>query len=252
MFFAIPVIFAGSITELAQKGGYILKKPTILSGNNVLGSGVSSMKFFAKLFGKKPEGAIPAKKSGNLPLPDEIFPLINNAGRVDFELLVALAQTNKARAVEAFLGVPVLAGAGVKPGMIRPKGQGQITQMFNANQSGSAVLEEVLQNAVYPLMKGPYALNPKGNIYTIGRVAKNDLVIPDYAISQLHAQIRLQEGQYILNDCSSTNGTKLNGKQLEPGEELVVKDMDRLDFGRYEFRFYKPKTFTDKLRRIEL
>ena len=48
----------------------------------------------------------------------------------------------------------------------------------------------------------------------IGRIADNDLVIPDPSISRRHARLLRQGGQTVLEDLGSSNGTYLNGQRL--------------------------------------
>ncbi len=45
----------------------------------------------------------------------------------------------------------------------------------------------------------------------IGRVAGNDLVIPDPTVSSRHAFLTFDGGRWIVSDAGSTNGTKVNG-----------------------------------------
>ena len=49
----------------------------------------------------------------------------------------------------------------------------------------------------------------------IGRKLENDLVIQDALVSRLHAQIRYEEGQFVLYDMESTGGTFVNNKKVE-------------------------------------
>ena len=46
---------------------------------------------------------------------------------------------------------------------------------------------------------------------TIGRSARNDLCIPDPFASRVHAEVRREGDQYILQDLGSANGTVYNG-----------------------------------------
>ena len=50
--------------------------------------------------------------------------------------------------------------------------------------------------------------------FVIGRIADNDLVIPDPSISRRHARLLRQGGQTVLEDLGSSNGTYLNGQRL--------------------------------------
>lgn len=69
----------------------------------------------------------------------------------------------------------------------------------------------------------------------VGRVPGNDLVLPDTYVSRQHARIQNVNGQFIVTDLGSSNGTYINGHRLseahalQPGEEII--------FGRTPFIF---------------
>ncbi|RME87789.1 MAG: FHA domain-containing protein [Planctomycetota bacterium] len=48
-------------------------------------------------------------------------------------------------------------------------------------------------------------------LITIGREPSNDIVIPHHSISSRHAQLKFEQGQFLLEDLRSTNGTMVNG-----------------------------------------
>ena len=50
---------------------------------------------------------------------------------------------------------------------------------------------------------------------TIGRGANNDIQIDNLAVSNTHAKIIKQPGDYMVEDLKSTNGTLLNDKQIQ-------------------------------------
>ena len=56
-----------------------------------------------------------------------------------------------------------------------------------------------------------------GKILTIGRVAGNDLVLPDQGASRHHARIEYDGQQCTVTDLNSTNGTFLGTSRLLPG-----------------------------------
>src|SRR2546423_5386689 len=56
---------------------------------------------------------------------------------------------------------------------------------------------------------------------TIGRSARNDVCIPDPFASRVHAEVRREGDQYLLQDLGSANGTYYNGSRLEKGVALT-------------------------------
>ncbi len=65
--------------------------------------------------------------------------------------------------------------------------------------------------------------------YTIGRGSENALRVDDPKVSRTHAYVTQENGQYILRDNDSTNGTYLDGKKvtsaaLAPGSRIQVGD----------------------------
>jgi len=62
---------------------------------------------------------------------------------------------------------------------------------------------------------------------TIGRDPANDIVLEDTTVSRRHAQIERQDGDVVLTDLGSSNGTFVNGRRvqqapLRPGDEVVI------------------------------
>jgi tetratricopeptide (TPR) repeat protein len=63
----------------------------------------------------------------------------------------------------------------------------------------------------------------------IGRGRDNDIVLPDAnkGVSRVHAELRYENGRYVIVDLQSQNGTWLNGRRVEraevpPGAEIAV------------------------------
>ncbi|MGB7924508.1 MAG: SpoIIE family protein phosphatase [Pyrinomonadaceae bacterium] len=70
---------------------------------------------------------------------------------------------------------------------------------------------------------------------TIGRSARNDLCIPDPFASRVHAEVRKEGDQYILQDLGSANGTLYNGVNVEGAVELTPGG--RIQIGETEIVF---------------
>lgn len=70
---------------------------------------------------------------------------------------------------------------------------------------------------------------------TIGRSARNDLCIPDPFASRVHAEVRREGDQYILQDLGSANGTLYNGQTVEGSVPLTSGG--RIQIGETEIVF---------------
>ena len=63
---------------------------------------------------------------------------------------------------------------------------------------------------------------------SIGRLPENDIVISDESLSGRHARILVRDGVVVLEDLGSTNGTFVNGSQIQ---EAALVYGDQLQFG---------------------
>ena len=79
--------------------------------------------------------------------------------------------------------------------------------------------------------RAPYHVTLTEDVLTIGRGEKNGLVLDDEFASREHAEVRFDDGKYVLRDLASTNGTRVNG-ELIPEKELA--EGDRITIGRHE------------------
>ncbi|GAB4457483.1 MAG: hypothetical protein OHK0029_17350 [Armatimonadaceae bacterium] len=76
---------------------------------------------------------------------------------------------------------------------------------------------------------------------TFGRRADNTVVLTnDSYASGSHAEITYQNGNFLLQDLGSTNGTKINGARLPPQRTQKLKDGDTIMMGQTEFTFRAP------------
>lgn len=65
-------------------------------------------------------------------------------------------------------------------------------------------------------------------IITVGREARNDVVIAEDAVSRYHLQLKRERTGYMVEDVGSTNGTFLNGAKLEAAAPLNPDDVLRV------------------------
>jgi len=81
---------------------------------------------------------------------------------------------------------------------------------------------------------------------TIGRVSAGQSIVPDVnltpyraydeGVSRLHASLKVTNSQVYVIDLSSANGTRLNGKILNPNEPHLLAHGDILTLGRFKIQ----------------
>lgn len=77
----------------------------------------------------------------------------------------------------------------------------------------------------YPLLK---------DRVVIGRLPDSDIVLSDPGVSRRHAEIRRQDGGFVIADLGSTNGTLVNQAAVE---ERLLQEGDRITVGRTVLEF---------------
>src|SRR5215213_7372846 len=70
---------------------------------------------------------------------------------------------------------------------------------------------------------------------TIGRSARNDVCVPDPFASRVHAEVRREGDNYVLQDLGSANGTYYNGSRLE--QAVALTPGVRIHIGETEIVF---------------
>jgi hypothetical protein len=215
---------------------------------------------FAKVFSRitgsrkdRPESLPPIVEPPRAPAGG-LAEMISSAGRIQLGFLQRLVQGVCREEFMRFLQAPALAGAAIHLGTLSlPSASGardlNRTVLFEPieDSTESATASESLQHAIYPLVKGEFAANTSA-VFSIGRIDRNDLIMPDYAISKSHAAIELRRGTHLIKDCGSTNGTYLNGERVGQ-KPLELKDGDVVSFARYEFTFLFAGSLHDMLSR---
>lgn len=74
-------------------------------------------------------------------------------------------------------------------------------------------------------------------IVTIGREAKNDIVVAEEAVSRYHLTFKREKTGYVVEDVGSTNGTFLNGKKLE--DKALLNPDDVLRVGTVQLHYVR-------------
>jgi hypothetical protein len=80
--------------------------------------------------------------------------------------------------------------------------------------------------------QGDYQL--AGPVTVLGRSRRCDIVLTDPNVSRQHAEIRRQDDGFMLVDLGSTNGTRVNRRDVK---QVVLQHGDRIELGTTEFLF---------------
>ena len=70
----------------------------------------------------------------------------------------------------------------------------------------------------------------------VGRDDDNSIVLGDASVSGVHASIARTSGGWRLMDLGSTNGTTIDGRQID-GRGGVLRGGERVGFGGVQMRF---------------
>jgi hypothetical protein len=73
-----------------------------------------------------------------------------------------------------------------------------------------------------------------GSRVLIGRSRDCDITLEDPNASRRHAELRSEDGRWIVTDLGSTNGVKVNGRRVQ---EAVLQPGDELALGLARLRF---------------
>jgi hypothetical protein len=204
---------------------------------------------------KKPKKDVDNKAAGGgvkarAPVGD-ISKMLNASGRIALPTLQNLVKVYHKTKFKIFMEQPVLVGSSIQSGSLnlrRHAGKEEVNRTvffeLDAAEEGLSPFE-TLKHAIYPLVKGEFATG-RINSFTIGRIDGNDMIMPDYAISKLHAILEIKRGDYTIRDCGSTNGTMVNGKRLDK-KPVNLRNGDVVGFARYGFTFLHPEPLYDML-----
>ena len=182
--------------------------------------------------------------------------LLGPAGRITLASLKKVYQECEREDFIEFVRNPVLAGSAFfdeTPAFTQNSADGDTgkTQLVSdLDRSGKlSGPGSSLPYAIYPLTKRIDATSP-ANIFTIGRTINNDMNMKDMAISKDHAVIRIIKGSFFIEDCGSTNGTKLNGRRINKKPQKLGYN-DVIGLGNHEFTFLFPSSLYNLLSKSQ-
>ena len=137
-------------------------------------------------------------------------------------------------------GVPAPILSVSRQGAVAVKRATSAEKGFSINSS--ALAEAVL----IPSTQGQEVYMSKIKVVQIGRQDGSDLVLNNNSISRRHAEISYANGQYVLRDLDSMNGTHINGTRIAKGSLTILKNGDTLRFGTMN-----DVSYTVKIRQID-
>ncbi|GHO42701.1 FHA domain-containing protein [Ktedonospora formicarum] len=74
-------------------------------------------------------------------------------------------------------------------------------------------------------------------VLSIGRQEGCGLIVNHKTISRRHAEISYANGQYVLRDLGSKNGSRVNERRITPNSLIVLKPESKVQFGDVAFLF---------------
>ncbi|MFB9239206.1 FHA domain-containing protein [Plantactinospora siamensis] len=78
--------------------------------------------------------------------------------------------------------------------------------------------------------------------WTVGRQEDSDILLVDAKVSRRHAEVVVADGEVVLRDIGSTNGTWHNDRRIT--EPTALRDGDRLQLGHVRLLFFDPAMAT--------
>ena len=121
-----------------------------------------------------------------------------------------------------------------------------VKQATSASHSPTIISPILAEAVLISSIPGPEVYLSTIKVVQIGRQVGSDLVLNNTSISRRHAEISYANGQYVLRDLDSTNGTYVNGTRSIKGNPVVLKNADVLRFGTM-----KDISYTVKIRQID-
>ena len=172
-----------------------------------------------------------------------------HSSKLDFVDFLADIQKSSITDYLARYPYPILLGQKIMTGDVQKMTLHNYDQTFLFEQTGrDAYSSPNTIKKIMHMLTMNMDSDEKNDVYTIGRIDKNDIVLVDYTISKQHAKIFLKEDGYYLVDCQSRNNTILNGSNLIPNRQYKIKEKDIIVFGRIGFVFIRPITFYIRMR----
>ncbi len=95
--------------------------------------------------------------------------------------------------------------------------------------------EEKNEYSLESSVKAKPVILDKKKKFTLGRASKNNLVLKEGTISEVHASIKWDKSSFKIKDERSTNGTFVNNKRIQG--VTILKNGDKIKIGKYVLQF---------------
>ena len=119
-------------------------------------------------------------------------------------------------------------------------------QLLTVSVKSTAILQYLNRYAF--LCKRPG--NPFAHLISIGRSTKNDISINVDSVSKVHGYFSCEGEDWSFTDHGSTNGSMLNGTDLDSGAKQVLRDGDLLRLGlEVNLEIFMPRSLYERARR---
>jgi hypothetical protein len=91
--------------------------------------------------------------------------------------------------------------------------------------------------------------DPRRPYVTLGRGPENDVVVDDATLSRLHVVLmRADDGTWTVRDAGSSNGTRLEGRRLDPGKPEPLPVGSLLEAGSVRLTLHSSPDLLRRLR----
>jgi two-component system, cell cycle response regulator len=113
--------------------------------------------------------------------------------------------------------------------------QTRVTKVASVREPGPDASEYCLVELYGPQLGRRYVLGGEHDAYSIGREDGNFIVVDLDNVSRRHAQVLRREGQFLVTDLRSTNGTYLNDEEIRGEQPLRSGDLVKVGGAIFKF-----------------
>lgn len=115
----------------------------------------------------------------------------------------------------------------------------RMTESLSDIGSGGTVLLGTTEASYLKQVRTGEKFYLKNNETSVGKRQCTIQITDNPAVSREHAKLIRVHDEIYLVDLQATNGTKVNGRRIQPGEQVRLGDEDQLEFANEKFIFYK-------------